>query len=176
MKLISRFHVVLVMLLDLSEGASLRRRHCASGAAGYPCKMCTAGRYSPWYARQDSLYENQYGHVPECEECEAGRYSTAGADECRYCPADTFSKSGWSECFDCPAGKTSLEDYASTGCKSYDVWLIAFLILCPFTVISCCIAGYVIYRHMQPRKNVTGPAAGEPAPAAMGRSKPPEEI
>lgn len=108
------------MLLDLSEGAYHRRRHCASGAAGYPCKMCTAGRYSPWYARKYSLYEAQYGHAPECEECEAGRYSTPGADECRYCPADTFSKSGWSECFDCP-GKTS-----STGCKSYDVWLMAF--------------------------------------------------
>lgn len=48
--------------------------------------------------------------------------------------------------------------------------------LCPFTVIACCIAGYVIYRHMQPRKNVTGPAAGEPAPATMGLSKSPEEI
>ena len=156
--------------------------HVLQGQPEILAKCVQLARYSPWHSREIfSLHQAEQGHVPECQECKAGRYSTEGADECRNCPADTFSKAGWSECFDCPVGKTPLEDYASTGCRSSNVWLIAFFILCPFTVVACCIAGSVtMYRQMQARKFNRSPgreATGEAAPVGrMGRSESPEEI
>ena len=66
------------------------------------CEQCMPGQF-----------KEDVGNAP-CQDCEAGTYSSAGADSCNDCDAGRFSAQGAATCEPCPAGRYSLDSKATS--------------------------------------------------------------
>lgn len=79
------------------------------------CPKCPAGTFSLVAGATSSTV---------CQACEAGTYSTEGANTCPQCPVDTFSATNAGTCETCPTGTCTQLSMGSSGCQDCTNWFV----------------------------------------------------